>query len=228
MIYYFNNPSYVRHVNYLKSIFNSDLSQIENIKAINGLEQSGLERKSGIYAIINIVTGDYYIGSSSDARTRKNTHWRAMEFNKEGGNKLLKRHTQKYGIDKFKFLFIHHVDKSDLIQCENFWIKALCPFYNLTSIALRSESTASKRQKISIFSKHKRDNSIYKVPVIQMDLSGNFIREWDSIKSATIGVGAAGGHISYACRQNKIAFGFRWAYKNGITKSRPRLKSKKF
>lgn len=50
-------------------------------------------------------------------------------------------------------------------------------------------------------------------PVLQFDLDGNFIREWESIKQAqeTLKI----GNISNACRKNKnkTSGGFIWKYK---------------
>ncbi len=50
--------------------------------------------------------------------------------------------------------------------------------------------------------------------VVQFDLSGNFIKEWDSIKSAALEL-KLGNHITQVCRgQRKSCGGFLWFYKN--------------
>lgn len=53
--------------------------------------------------------------------------------------------------------------------------------------------------------------------VLQYDLQGNFIREWDCIMDATRSLGKIhSGPISYQCKNKKgynHAYGFKWKYK---------------
>lgn len=52
--------------------------------------------------------------------------------------------------------------------------------------------------------------------VIQLDLQGNFINEYDSITQAceAMGVNAKNPSISYVCKgKQKTAYGYRWRYK---------------
>ena len=54
-------------------------------------------------------------------------------------------------------------------------------------------------------------------PVIQLDLEGNFIAEYPSIKEACVKTGANGAGIS-ACRrgEQKTHHGYRWVYKEDL------------
>jgi len=225
MTYDFSNPSYVRHGLYLNSLLNADLSVQQNIEYIKRYEQQGLERKSGIYVVFNIKTGDYYVGSSQDTRTRKSSHYYSMSGGKKGGNILLRKHAIKYGVESFMFLFIHEVPKENLSEAELFWINYLNPFYNIhTTISRRPVMSDAGKKVVGHRSKHIRDNNVYKVPVLQYSLTGEFIKEWPSVKEATIGIGASGGHISIGCRTGRVIYGYKWEYKNGMTKSKPRYK----
>lgn len=52
----------------------------------------------------------------------------------------------------------------------------------------------------------------HKIPVVQMDLDGNVIREWDSQLDAKKELGIT--HITDVCKgRSKTAGGFRWKYK---------------
>jgi len=228
MTYDFSNPSYIKQGKFLKSLLNADLTDSFNLSNVLKYEQVGLERKSGIYVIVNTKTGDYYVGSSIDTRKRQVSHWYSMLNDAGGGNVLLRRHAIKYGIESFKFLVIHRVNKDALEDSENFWIGALSPFYNTTKVARRPNMSDSGKASVSYRSKYIRNNNVYKVPVLQFSIDGEFIKEWNSVKEATIGVGCSGGHISSACRTGHKAFGFLWKYKNGMTKGKPRLKNKNF
>lgn len=50
--------------------------------------------------------------------------------------------------------------------------------------------------------------------VIQMTLDGEYVREWDSVTNAAIGIGAKVGPISACCRgASKYSYGYKWRYK---------------
>ena len=53
------------------------------------------------------------------------------------------------------------------------------------------------------------------IPVVQMDMSGNVIREWKSAKEAELATGIDHSHIARCCR-GKLGQtgGFKWKYKN--------------
>ena len=53
------------------------------------------------------------------------------------------------------------------------------------------------------------------IPVIQLDLSGDYIKEWDSVNGAAKALGLFATNISVCCR-GKIATsgGFKWKYKS--------------
>lgn len=54
----------------------------------------------------------------------------------------------------------------------------------------------------------------YSRKIEQYDLQGNFIKEWDSIRSAGIGIGIADKNIGACCRgKRKLAGGYIWRYK---------------
>jgi group I intron endonuclease len=51
--------------------------------------------------------------------------------------------------------------------------------------------------------------------ILQYNLEGDFIKEWDSAKSASIFIGCNPSPITACCKgKQKTCFGFKWKYKN--------------
>lgn len=54
-----------------------------------------------------------------------------------------------------------------------------------------------------------------KKAIVQLTMSGRFIKEWDSISSAAKSVGKKGANISIVCQnKNDYAYGYIWMYKD--------------
>ena len=84
---------------------------------------------SGIYKIINTVTGDFYIGSSKNVKRRWTAHKRQSVW-KNCPNNQMYLDMQKYGIDKFEFEIIEEVEIDSLKEIEQQFIETLKPSYN--------------------------------------------------------------------------------------------------
>src|ERR1700733_3463740 len=86
-----------------------------------------LARKSGIYQILNIVNGKFYIGSAVNIYKRLLTHRAMLDINKHD-NIHLQAAWNKYGEESFTFGIVEFVeDKSKLIEREQYWIdKTYC------------------------------------------------------------------------------------------------------
>jgi len=76
-----------------------------------------MERISAVYKIVNIVTGDCYVGSSRNVWRRKRRHF-ALSSWRQQKNSLMYKDMQKYGTDKFKFQILCPVEQEliDLIK----------------------------------------------------------------------------------------------------------------
>lgn len=69
--------------------------------------------------------------------------------------------------------------------------------------------TASENQRHSLMIGHK-----YTRKVLQYDMGGNFVKEWESIKDATIAMGCTRMGIIRCCQlTNKSCKGYIWRYK---------------
>lgn len=77
---------------------------------------------SGIYAIINRISGKAYIGSTIRFKRRWNEHRDALQHNGHG-NLYLQNAWNKYGENKFKFMVCEYVeDHEQLVVREQYWL----------------------------------------------------------------------------------------------------------
>lgn len=109
----------------------------------------------GIYAIVNLVHGGVYIGSSVQVYKRYDDHVTEL---KKGVhcNKKLQAAWNKYGEDNFVLGLIEEVpDKEKLLEIEQYWIDR-GGYYNIAKIAgappnqsgqIRSPATKEKLQR---------------------------------------------------------------------------------
>ena len=84
---------------------------------------------SGIYKIINIITGDFYIGSSNNIKRRWENHKCPSRWKKHPNNPLYKD-MQKYGVDKFELQILAEAEIEHLKEAEQRFIEKLKPVYN--------------------------------------------------------------------------------------------------
>jgi len=82
---------------------------------------------SGVYKITNIITGDFYIGSSNNIKKRWTSH-RSHAIWKQCPNSKLYKDMQKYGRDNFLIEVLEETDA--LKEREQYYIDQLKPMYN--------------------------------------------------------------------------------------------------
>lgn len=92
---------------------------------------------SGIYKIVNLITGMFYIGSAVDLIHRRNQHFSALSLNYHF-NIHLQRSYNKYEKKSFLFVILEYCDKQNLLQREQhhlnlYWGKNL--LYNISPLA---------------------------------------------------------------------------------------------
>ena len=83
----------------------------------------------GIYKITNTVTGDFYIGSSKNVKSRW-AHHKCPSTWKQYPNNPLYKDMKKYGVDKFSFQILEEVEPEHLKEAEQKFIETLKPIYN--------------------------------------------------------------------------------------------------
>jgi group I intron endonuclease len=107
------------------------------------LLKDNLDKKSGIYLILNKISGDYYIGSASTSRF----YIRFANHLIHGtGSKIVKAAVKKYGLNAFAFIVLEiyspaggepvdRVTNRGLLDLEDFYLKTLLPNYNILTEA---------------------------------------------------------------------------------------------
>ena len=85
---------------------------------------------SGVYEIVNKITGDCYIGSSIDLEKRKKQHFYESVW-KHNPNKQLYKDMKQYGKDNFLFKPIWLCDPTELKKYEQIAIEKYNTKYNL-------------------------------------------------------------------------------------------------
>jgi group I intron endonuclease len=92
-------------------------------------------KKAGIYAIFNLITGDFYIGSAITNRFYSRFYRHLI---KGLGNKLVHNSVNKYKLENFAFIILEvfpeevtRKNNKDLMELETKWLKTYFPRYNL-------------------------------------------------------------------------------------------------
>jgi group I intron endonuclease len=107
-----------------------------------------LKNKGGIYVILNILNGKFYIGSTVNFWTRFRAHRADLNTNTHHSI-FLQRTVNKNGIDNFEFHILQVVECADeLSHSEQKYLDALCP--HLRSIGYNVEGAVNRRSKETI------------------------------------------------------------------------------
>lgn len=198
-----------------------------------------------IYKIVNSINNKIYVGSAKNIKKRWSAHKSDLNKNKHHNKHLQNAWNKYgINVFIFEIIE-ELTDVSLLIIKEQYYIDTLNPIYNHCPIAgnclgrIHSEETKQKmklkkvseenKKKISEFMKNRPvkestkqkakermiDNNYGKIKIIQMEMNGNFIKEWDSASDAALFLNKRPSHIISCCKdQRKSAFGFKWKYKN--------------
>jgi group I intron endonuclease len=97
---------------------------------------------SGIYKIINLITNDFYLGSSIDLEKRFRSHRQFLKQDKHV-NIILTRAWKKYGENAFIFHVVEYCKPDDCLAIEQFYLDSLKCAYN---IAKNSSSPMKDRK----------------------------------------------------------------------------------
>ena len=123
---------------------------------------------SVIYAIVNNVTCDMYVGSAVRVSKRWNAH-RNLLTKKCHYNSRLQRAYDKYGSRSFDWEIIQFVDdKTQLISREQFWMNFFAPVYNGRPVAnspLGTKASAETRAKMSVAAKKRGFSDEHKLNI---------------------------------------------------------------
>lgn len=171
----------------------------------------------GIYAIHNIKSNKYYIGSSSNLRKRKNQHFRDLRSNKHP-NRHLQSAVNRNGLDNFIFITLEITEKAQLIEIEQKWIN-IYGFNNLYNLCPNAKSPLGRilsREAIENQQKSFMENGGHpnKKRVAQIDPTTlSVVRIWESAYQISKTLGFDYSSISKACRNRReYSYGYYWEF----------------
>jgi group I intron endonuclease len=89
--------------------------------------------KSGVYRLINVITGATYIGSAINLTRRFREYFSVKHLKKETlkNNSIIYRALLKNGYSNFRLEILEYCDKNDTIFKEQYYIDLLKPEYNI-------------------------------------------------------------------------------------------------
>jgi hypothetical protein len=166
--------------------------------------------KQGIYKILNLINGKFYIGSTNYLPSRKSQHFSLLKKNKHT-NTHLQRSFNKHGIENFKFEIIEQCDICNIIEKEQYWIDLLKPTYNIRKIAQsnlgfnHSEKTKNKIGKTVLKNWKNEEYRVKTIkghckPILCYNLKGELLFEFNSAKEAGEKLNIFPNHITKICK----------------------------
>jgi group I intron endonuclease len=87
------------------------------------------QKKSGVYRMNNLVTNDFYIGSSGNIYNRYYSHWNMLKDGDHPNSKI-RNHALLHGRDSFDFQVLEYCDKQLMYDREQYYYDTLRPTYN--------------------------------------------------------------------------------------------------
>ena len=149
----------------------------------------------GIYKIENKINGKVYIGQSKSVEYRWWRHKKNLNANKHE-NQYLQNSWNKNGEDAFDFVLIEECLEEELNDKEIYWIQKYDSYNNGYNLTLGGEGTK------------------YIIPLLQFDLTGTFINEWDGVYIAASELGINPSNIYGCCNKRyKHAGKYIWIFK---------------
>lgn len=153
-----------------------------------------------IYKATNKINGKSYVGKTYNFKKRKNEHFYDID-----NNTPFHRALKKYGKENFEWEIIDRAEnENEILEKEIYWIKFLNTCIhskksNGYNITMGGEGGVSWNSK----------------PVVQYDVSGNYVNEYLSCAHASIETGI-GRHNIGDCANGitKQSGGFQWRYKD--------------
>lgn len=84
---------------------------------------------SAVYAVLNVETGETYIGSSDNVLKRATEHLRGIRGGYHQTRKI-KQAVLEYGVEAFTFVIVEECKPLIREERELFWLQAWSPEYN--------------------------------------------------------------------------------------------------
>ncbi len=180
---------------------------------------------SGIYTITNLVNGKIYVGQTVGIIGRKGSHFTDLKLGKDSPH--LQAAYDKYGKENFIYELLEECEEQFLNSQEHYWCLMLNVHNSKHGYNIRRTHPhgGNSRGRHSEYSKLKMKDTPadmivpgykdykfknYRKKVLQFDLEGNFIKEWETSKEIVDTLG-----INY-CRLRRHVRGTYNHYKQSI------------
>ena len=166
-----------------------------------------MQRISGVYKITNIITGDFYIGSSVNIEHRWANHKSPSTWAIKSGMMLYQAMAQ-YGLNNFIFEIIEKTNS--LREREQYWIEQLHPTYNSNRAKGLDEEKVKEKAKEYYKGHKEKVKEYYKS---HSDKWNNYQKEYQSRFCLYKGETLTLETLYHRFRKQKIAHPFREAKK---------------
>ena len=166
--------------------------------------------KSGIYKIVNVKTGDFYIGSSNNLEKRRKSHLYLLKNNRNKC-KILQNAWDKYGEENFEWEILAYTPKEYLFKLEQFFVDCLKPKYNILIDDVRVPTSGKSEYKNkSLYVKYAKErlknNSGFgqKKKQVEIYFKGNLIKTCNSVSECATYLNYSISFISKAIKSKRI------------------------
>lgn len=169
---------------------------------------------TGIYKIINKITGSFYIGSTKNLKTRKGQHFSDLKHGKSNC-KILQNAVNKYGLENFEFKIISFCSEENLFKLEQFFVDTLNPKYNICKLNVSVPigvphvgyiitDMHREKRRIDANRRLKEDTSFgWKSRVVEeLDNHGEVVRVYNSLKEFAQVNNCAIGNVGTCLKNN--------------------------
>lgn len=185
-----------------------------------------LKGKYIVYKITNLINSKVYIGITSWINKRIGDHIRYSKNVNSKCRMYLHRAISKYGFNNFTFEIIEIVNsREELNQKEIYWIN----FYKSTNSVFGYNLTkGGKSNYPSEQTILKKVKSSKKIKVAQYDLSGKYIKSFESVKEASrqLDISDSDIHRCHKNKWNRNNFMFRKFEKEPLLRIEPYVNNK--
>lgn len=175
----------------------------------------------GVYLILNLITGDSYIGSSKSIYYRIGRH-KCDLIKDRSGNRNMQASWNEHGRGAFLVQVLELCKEEELLIREQHYIDTMKPIFNITKDVIHKSVAEESKILISNTLKKRCEEGMetYRQQhkwreVQQYDYKGNLLFEYSSAGNAAKSLGFERNTVLQGCKDYSLhRRGFQWKYKD--------------